>query len=203
MEKNPFKDFKLPKIQYKTPNFISQEELKLIIETTDQKILRYIFTFAFYTGLRLSEITNLKWEDVNLFNQIIQVGANDFITKSKKIRIIPLAKPATEILTKIKSDHYSNEIEYVFCKNRYSKYSGDYISRQFKKVVRKTGLKKDFKFHSLRASFGSYLLQKGVPISSISKLLGHFSIAVTEKHYASLSLNNLIDAIKVFDGIIY
>ena len=56
-------------------------------------------------------------------------------------------------------------------------------------------------FHTLMSSFGSFLLQNGIPISVISELLGHSSILVTQKHYTSLSTNNLVSALFPFNEV--
>jgi site-specific recombinase XerD len=75
------------------------------------------------------------------------------------------------------------------------------VRKKFKKAVRKAGLSEDSHFHTLRASFGSYLLQSGVPISHISRLLGHSSISKTEKHYNVVSFGKLNNAIASFNRI--
>jgi len=198
-EINPFTGIRLPKIQRKATSFISVEELKLIIDNTDRKVLKDIFMFAFLTGMRSAEIMNLIWEQVNLDQNFIQVGSNNFITKSRNIRFVPLSVPARNILLNRKPDHVSHSNYHVFDKENGFKFSGDYVSKKFKKAVRRVGLSEEIHFHTLRASFGSYLLQAGVPISHISKLLGHSSISVTERHYTAIQLTNIIDAVKTFN----
>jgi site-specific recombinase XerD len=123
-----------------------------------------------------------------------------FKTKNKKPRTIPLNNTLFQLLQNrlpkiidIKLD------DYLFAKYPGVPYSIEYVSKSFKKVVRKLGLNKKYHFHLLRVSFGSHLIQRGIPISTISKLLGHSSISVTEKHYISLSMENLANAVKVLD----
>jgi integrase/recombinase XerD len=194
IESNPFVGFKLPKIQLRTPKFISMEELEHICDCTDREIFKDIFRFAFLTGMRCGEIINLTWDNIDLNNNSIQIGSESFITKSRKIRFIPIANPVKEILLDHPPLHLSLKSFYVFNKGNGVPYRADYLSKKFKRAVRSARLSEDIHFHSLRSSFGSLLLQKGVSISVISKLLGHSSISVTEKHYASLSFNNLVDA---------
>jgi integrase len=59
IDSNPFSQIKLPKIQHKSPIFLTVDELKIILDNTDKKVLRDIFMFAFLTGLRLAEVVNL------------------------------------------------------------------------------------------------------------------------------------------------
>jgi integrase len=198
-EKNHLYGFKLPKIQTKHPSFLSFDELQNILKTTNRPDLKDIFLFAFFTGLRLSEIFNLTWNDINFDKGIIQVGNSDFVTKSRKIRYVPMAAQVKEILLRkntLRTHKSSSNYEKKIFKN-----APDHISHLFKACVRAAGMSEDIHFHTLRASFGSYLLQQGVAISVISKLLGHSSITITEQYYVSLTIDNLKSAISVFDSI--
>ena len=200
IEKNYMEGFKLPKIQRKHPSFITFDELQNIMDATDRQLLKDIFLFAFLTGMRLSEIIYLTWNNIDLQNGTIQVGSDDFITKSREVRFIPISEPVRVILKRRKLKSSKTEKQYVFHHCGFA-YQPDHISHLFKKCARDAGMNDSIRFHTLRASFGSYLLQQGVPISSISKLLGHSSIAVTEKHYVSLTNGNLINAISHFNTL--
>ena len=200
IDRNPFQEIRLPKIQRKATIFLTMDELKLIINKTDTKVMKDIFMFAFLTGMRLAELLNLTWDQVDLVQNFIQVGSNNFLTKSKKIRFIPLSIPAKNILIHRKPERIYLKDYYVFDKGNGFNLSSDYVSKKFKKALRKSGLDERIHFHTLRASFGSFLLQSGVPISYISNLLGHSSISVTERHYTRLKLSNLNDAIASFNS---
>ena len=171
------------------------------MKATKRQLLKDIFLFAFLTGMRLSEIIYLTWNSIDIINGIIRVGSDDFQTKSKEVRLIPITKPVLEILKRRKPKSSIKDKKYIFHHNGFA-YQPDHISHLFKECVRNAGLSDEIHFHTLRASFGSYLLQQGVPISSISKLLGHSSIAVTEKHYVSLTNGNLINAISHFNSLV-
>lgn len=201
IELNPFVRFKLPKVQLKTPKFITIEELEWICDFTDREIFNDIFRFAFLTGMRCGEIINLTWDKIDLKKNSIQIGSEDFITKSRKIRFIPISKPVKKLLLNNPPPNLSLKTVYVFNKGNGVPFRGDYISKKFKMAVRKAKLPEEIHFHSLRSSFGSLLLQKGTSISVISKLLGHSSISVTERHYASLSFNNLVDAMSTLNEV--
>ena len=204
LTENPMRRIKLPKIPNSTPVFINKPELDMIIANTYKKDVRDIFVTAIHTGMRLSEIIHLKWSAVNLRERTVTVRNNEtFTTKSKKERIIPINDTLLSALQKRIPNVLNISLdEYVFNKFPGIPYSVDYISKYFKKVIRKLGMNEKYHFHLLRKSFGSQLLQRGIPISNISKLLGHSSIDVTEKHYASLTIENLTNAVKVLDQVL-
>ncbi|MHA1988885.1 MAG: tyrosine-type recombinase/integrase [Promethearchaeota archaeon] len=123
------------------------------------------------------------------------------MTKSRKVRFIPIANPVKEILLKNPPSILSISKYFVFNNGNGIPFRADTISKKFKKAVRKAELPEEIHFHSLRSSFGSLLLQRGISISVISKLLGHSSISVTEKHYVSLSFHNLVDAMSSLNEV--
>ena len=70
---NPFKKIKAPKRVKSLPIFITKEELQLIIDNTSQKFLKDIFTTAFYTGMRLGELLNMRWSWIDFKQNLITV----------------------------------------------------------------------------------------------------------------------------------
>ena len=90
---NPLKKIKSPKVAKAFPVFISEIELQTILEKTKEKYLKDLFITAYYTGMRLGELVNMKWSWIALNNNQITVQCSDsFTTKSKKERIIPFNK---------------------------------------------------------------------------------------------------------------
>lgn len=194
---NPFTKVKFPKIPKSFPVFISEDEFLIILTNCPQEFLRAIFTVAFYTGLRISEILNMKWHWVNFFQNHIAVKCSeDFITKSKKERIIPMSEKVKNILfLRFNSAPHIPE-EFVFYQKKGSKLLPNFVSKQFKVSVRKSNLSEKIHFHTLRHSFASLLAQKGVSLYIIKELLGHEDLATTQI-YSHLQKENLIDAIKL------
>lgn len=86
----------------------------------------------------------------------------------------------------------------MFCKVSGERYTGDHISQSFKRACKAAGFDDAIHFHSLRHSFASNLVQKGVPLYTIKELLGHSSISTTEI-YSHLNLETLREAIAKFD----
>jgi site-specific recombinase XerD len=202
VKENYFMKIKLPKKHQTNPAFITSIQLAVISTQIENKTIKDIVTFAFYTGMRLNEIVNLTWRNVNLSTRIITVGDAEFTTKGRNQRYIPICEEVALILTfslreKEKIIPIGNS--YVFCKANGDAFTGDYISKTFKKACREAGIDKDIHFHSLRHSFASNLVQKGVNLYTIKELLGHSSISTTEI-YAHLNMDALKEAIRTFDS---
>jgi len=188
IEKNPFQGLKVV-IEENYPVFIGVEELNRIVEKETNFMLASIFRFAFYTGLRISEIVNLGWSDIDWENKIISVkNKNDFILKSKRQRDLPLSNVVYEILYNIRRD-----TGIVFHNNE-ERFRKEYVSKKFKKSVRSACLNDAIHFHTLRHSFASNLASQGVNLFVIQKLLGHKDPSVTQK-YSHLKIDDLVNAI--------
>jgi len=202
LTENPLRQIKLPKIPKSLPAFINYVELNAIVQDTKNRDLQDIFLTGFHTGMRLSEIINLKWSAINLSERSIIVQNNEtFTTKSKKERMIPINDTLAMILNNripkvlnIKLD------EYVFCKYPGVPYLKDYVSKNFKKVVRALKMSERIHFHTLRHSFASNLVQAGVSLYVVKEILGHEDLSTTQI-YSHLQKENLISAVKVLDQV--
>ena len=198
ISENPFKKVKVPKTSKSYPAFISENEFNQILASTKSNVLQNIFTIAFYTGLRLSELTNLKWVSIDFTENIITLyNGNGFNTKNKKDRIIPMNKKVREIFLNIlPKDINKNESRYVFEKHKDVRYNNEYISKKFKQGVRLAELDDRIHYHTLRHSFASNLVQKGVSLYVVKELLGHENITTTQI-YSHVQNPDLVDAIKL------
>lgn len=198
---NYFIKVKLPKKQKVNPAYIDERQLLLICQKIEVDVVKEISILGFYTGMRLNELVNLTWRNVNLTTRIITVGDEDFTTKGRNQRYIPICDEAFELLSKrIPKVHIvHNDKSYIFCKSNGLPFTGDFISKRFKSACKAAGTDKAIHFHSLRHSFASNLAQKGVSLYTIKELLGHSSISTTEI-YSHLNMDSLKDAIKTFDG---
>lgn len=221
---NHFMSFKLPKAQVLAPAFINSNQLSAISDHLKYQTVKDSVVFAFYTGLRLDEVTNVKWSNIDYEKRIITVGDDMFVTKGKKQRYIPMCEEVYELLKKregAKVNSHANIQKiiplnylctkksslstgstrgFVFCKENGFKYSKDYVSKKFKDACKKAKIDKSVHFHSLRHSFASFLVQQGVSLSTIKDLLGHTSINTTEI-YSHLNVTTLEEAIKKFDCV--
>jgi len=144
----------------KLPAYLSLDEFSKVMKNVKKKHHRAAFNLAFFSGLRLSEITKLQKENID-FN-----GKRIFIKDSKggKDRVVPIPKG-------MKSE-YLNCIP-LSC-------GGRTLEATFKRYVKKSGISKpDAHFHSLRHSFAVRCMERGIPLNQIQVLLGHENIATT------------------------
>jgi integrase len=118
-------------------------------------------------------------------------------SKNKEKRGIPLNASAMEVL--IRRSKIIPISGYVFATSNGTKIMTRNLNRAFTKAVKKAGIK-NFRFHDLRHTFATRLVQKGVDIYKVSKLLGHKSIQVTER-YAHHYPESLRDGVEVLDHL--
>lgn len=191
---NLFKKIKPPKTSKSLPLFINDKELQLIIDSTPRQFLKDIFTIAFYSGLRISEILNMKWSWIDdSQNLIITKISEDYKTKSKRERIIPIHSKILKILNRIKPV-IVNPKSLIISHSTGRKFNEDFISKQFKKSLRAAGLNDKIHLHTLRHSFCSNLVQKGVSLFVVKELAGHQNITTTQ-NYSHLTQSSLSDAV--------
>ncbi|MCH7826599.1 MAG: site-specific integrase [Bacteroidetes bacterium] len=199
IEKNPFAKIKIQKIQKSKPLFLSKAELQVILNNTNELIFKEMFLFSFYTGTRVGEVENIKWQNIDLEKKVITIGDEEFTTKNAKCRIIPMSKTLYKLLSK-KQPIDNDENRFVFCKSNGFPFRREYISKQFKKSCRAAGVSEKIHFHTLRHSFATNLSMKGIPLITIKELMGHSSIVVTEI-YSHTNLEAMQNAIQTFDNI--
>jgi site-specific recombinase XerD len=198
ISENPLKKIKSPKVSKSFPIFISEAELHTILGKTKEEYLRNIFFTAFYTGMRLGELVNMKWSWIDLNEKQIVVQCTDaFTTKSKKERIIPFSQNLKVIMNNQLNNKFDSSSDtFVFTDSRGKKLNGDYVSKKFKEAVLVAELDERIHFHTLRHSFASLLVQKGVSLYVVKELLGHEALTTTQI-YSHLQQQNLRDAVNL------
>lgn len=200
LDENPFNKIKSPKVVKSFPVYLSEAELILILNKTEDQLLKDIFTTAFYTGMRLNEILNMKWNWIDLNQNIITVtNSEDFKTKNQRERIIPIHNKVHSMLESHLPLSKQSANNLVFYRKAEIKLNGEFISKQFKKVIRIVELNEDLHFHSLRHSFASALIKNGVSLYIVKELLGHSNIKTTQI-YSHLDNGSLVQAIKKLAG---
>lgn len=133
IEQNPFKKIKFPRIPKSIPIFITQDEFNIIIYHTKNQLLRNIFTVAFYTGMRLGEIVNMKWNWIDMENETITTKLSlQFNTKSKKERLIPMNSIVSQVINKYYSQARGSITGHIFTQVKDVKLNEDYVSKNFK-----------------------------------------------------------------------
>lgn len=191
ISKSPFKFVKDFTITNKNVSFLQKEDLEKLLEKIEHPELKDLYVIAVLTGMRLSELVNLKWSSINFEQQVIKVVSSDeFTTKTGKSRVVPMHQRVYDILIK-----RPKKYDYVFCKKGGFRYEKNYVSRVFKRGVIAANLNSDLHFHSTRHSCASLLANAGTSIFDIQKILGHSSVNVTANTYSHLLPSTLINSI--------
>jgi len=192
MEKNPFKGIKLFTIPEAAPKFFSKREMTQLLEIIKETWLRDMVVFAVDTGIRIGELVNVTWSDIDFQNRRIRIShKDDFVTKTREERIVPMNDEVFDLLVGLKRNG-----DYVFSTTDRSRMDSDFVSRKFKRYVRALGLNEEYTFHTLRHTFASHLVKQGTSLFKVSKLLGHADIKTTMK-YAHLAPETLHDVVNL------
>jgi len=187
--KNPFARLALVRVPETAPVYFAKNDLQALIRTVKESWLKEIIIFAAMTGMRRGEIVNLQWFNVDMERRTIRIESDaTFKTKLGRSRTIAVNEAAWLVLKERKESAFQSD-GLVFS------YLGERIpanwgTRLLKRYVRKLGYNEKLNFHSLRHTHCSWLVQAGVSLYEIQKLLGHSSITVTQI-YAHLAPNEL------------
>ena len=180
IKENPFRKVKKPKPPEVLPLYFSEQEFESLLFKVPHKDFKELCITALFSGLRLAELLNLRWNDLDFASKVIQIKNSEiFTTKSRKNRIVPMSEDLYTLL-KERKDNVKNESPFVFHDKKGKPLKEQTISQQFKKYVITAGINDKLHFHSLRHSFATHLVKKGVPLFAIQKLLGHSSSKTTE-----------------------
>ena len=191
LEKSPLYVFKMLKEPPPIERYLTKEEAALLIKSSPD-YLREIITFALGTGMRKSEILNLQWTDITL-NRPFHYGEISVIGKGDKKRNIRTNKTVYDLLVKKIKERTSL---YVFPSTITNKNIVD-IKTAFSSALKKAGIK-NFRFHDLRHTAASWMVQGGADIYSVQLILGHSNIKTTQR-YAHLSPEYLGKQIGIID----
>ncbi len=176
LECNPFDNIEMVRLPEQAPSYLSPSDAKVLLGSISTRWLRDIILFALNTGMRRGEMINLRWQDVDFNLSVVHIRNTDtFSTKSRTERTIPLNSQALNILKEM-----SKQTEYVFTNSKGRKLIGKYVSECFREAIHDAGLNPKLHFHSLRHTFASWLVQDGVSLYEVQKLLGHSNISVTQ-----------------------
>lgn len=181
---NNFK-IKTPKTSKKIPTVLTKEEVKNLITQTYNVSHKLILKFLYSSGLRVSEITNLKVEDIDFDEKIGWVRSG----KGKKDRMIIISEKLLDDVKILIKNNNLNRKDYIFNINK-KKYSERNIQLLVKKAQNKAQIDKNIHPHTLRHSFATHLLEDGVDIRKIQELLGHSDLSTTQI-YTSISTKEL------------
>lgn len=185
MTENPAESVKLFKKTRKKKRFLSEEEISCLLAHLPEH-QKPIIQFDLLTGLRKSNLLNLKWSQVDLTHGYFSIPAQE--AKDGDDHEFPLSIEAIELL---KSIPRLPESEFVFCKEDGKPYKDIYNG--FKSALKRASIK-DCTPHTLRHTMGSHLSMKGVDLVTLKDLMGHKDIQSTMR-YAHVSPDHKREAI--------
>lgn len=184
ISKNPCDKIIIPKQTKKLPNYLSEQEIDKLLNI--KTITPYDFRnkamleLLYATGLRVSELCNLKINDIDFDSCFLRV-----MGKGKKERIVPVSDTALKYL-KDYITIYRNSIlknhtsEYLFISNNLTNITRQGFFKILKKECQRSGITKEVSPHVLRHSFATHLLRHGADLRIIQELLGHEDISTTQ-----------------------
>jgi len=200
IEKNPAKVLARPRQDKNVPSFLSEDEMAefLDLPSSDKPLDlrdRAALELLYASGIRVGELVAVDLEDISFGERLVRVKG-----KGKKERLVLFGKKAEAGLRAylqarpdILKDRLSQNA--LFLNYRGERLTSRSVERIVGKYIRRTAVRRKISPHSLRHSFASHLLSRGADLRVIQELLGHASLATTQK-YTHLDLKQLLDIYK-------
>lgn len=203
---NPCEFVKLPKSERYEYEFYSVEEMTQLFNAVKDDVLYPLIRITALYGLRRSELLGLQWDSVDFENnrltikhtvsKVTKAVAKDKTKNASSFRSFPLTADAKEIFLDAKAKEIENrklfgksynENDYVFKWDDGHTFSPDYISKHFAKILKMNNLR-HIRFHELRHSCASMLINSGFDLKAVQDWLGHADIKMTANIYGHLDV---------------
>ena len=192
---NPFDYVVLPKKEIKLPRYLSYDDLleifhNLEIKTNYDLRDRLILELMYATGVRVSELVNIKIDDITFSNQSINI-----MGKGNKERIVyynDVCKTILERYMKIYKELNKKNLNYLILNQKGDNLTTAGISYILNQIIKKISFEKHITPHMLRHSFATHLLNNGCDLLTVQELLGHSSISTTGM-YTHVTLDHIKD----------
>jgi len=192
---SPFSEVISPKQEKYLPASMSESEVEKLLNSPDaskeiEQRDKAMIEMLYATGMRISELVNLKITDIDMNRSVIKV-----MGKGSKERLIPFGESASEALfnyLKIRKDSSSKE---VFISNRGRKITRVAFWQRIKVYLLRESLKISISPHTLRHAFATHLLNRGADLRSVQLLLGHSDLSTTQI-YTHIAKQRLGDVLK-------
>ncbi len=192
LKENPTESVqKLKVTDAKKPRFLTEEEVDLLLQSCGEYLYPIFFTFL-NTGMRLGELIHLTWKDVDLKQKKIHIVSKEFWNPKTGERTIPMNEEIKNLLKELKSKSIGSL--FVFPGKNGEKLKLK-LRERFMTITKKCGFPDVTKIHSLRHTFASHLVMKGVDLPTVKNLMGHSDIQTT-MIYAHLAPDHLADAVE-------
>ena len=191
---SPVEDIEMIKQEKYLPISMSEKEVELLLESPNLESFigirdRAMIEMLYATGMRVSELINLKITDIDHNRLVVKV-----MGKGSKERLIPYGEVASDYLNvylKNRKEINSNEI---FLSNRGKKITRSAFWNRIKLYLKKENLKESISPHTLRHAFATHLLNRGADLRSVQILLGHSDLSTTQiyTHIAKQRLGEIL-----------
>ncbi len=184
---NPFKYVSTPKKEKKLPKYLGVEELEIIFNTPDVNTPlgqrdRLILEVLYATGIRVSELVNIKISDIDFYRKEIRI-----LGKGNKERIDPFGDYCLDAINTFINDgrkkmleKHHTDCDYLIINEKGKQITTRGVEKIIDNIVKKASLKKHVSPHMLRHSFATHLLNEGCDIRTVQELLGHESLESTQ-----------------------
>ncbi|MDD5692458.1 MAG: tyrosine recombinase XerC [Candidatus Omnitrophica bacterium] len=197
IKSNPILMLSSPKLEKHLPSFMTEEEVKKLIESAFAKAPDDLLAFrdraileSFYSsGLRISEVVGLNVDDVDFISGILKIRG-----KGKKERIVPVGEAALGAIKKY-LDKKKKETEAVFLNKNSRRITTRGVMDIVRKYLRLAGIKPGVSAHTFRHSFATHLLNRGADLRTVQELLGHANLSTTQiyTHLTTEKLKSVYD----------
>lgn len=179
---NPTIKIKIKKTSQSLPSLISNKDLDVIFDNFSEDFkdvyLNTIFEFLYSCGLRVSELCNLKVNDLSVDNKILKIKG-----KGSKERVVPISNLALKKLSDYlphRSQYNKFKLEYLFINQLGNKLTRQYVWSNLKEILLVNNITSDYSPHSFRHTYATHLLDGGADLRYVQELLGHSDIATTQ-----------------------
>jgi len=185
IKKDPTEQLSQPKLEKKLPVFLNIQEVEKLLEAPSSSSLfgqrdRAMLELLYSCGLRVSELINLSYHNINLKEEFIRIHG-----KGNKERVLPMGEIAIDYLMKYETNARpmllkNGQSDSYFLSNRGSAMSRQNFFYINKAYANQVGIDKPLSPHSLRHAFATHLVQKGADLRSVQLMLGHSDISSTQ-----------------------
>ena len=191
---SPIAEVVTPKQEKYLPISMSESEVEILLKSPNTKIKiekrdKAMIEMLYATGMRISELVNLKITNVDMQRCVVKV-----LGKGSKERLIPFGETASEALNDYMKDRQSLASKEIFLSNRGTKMSRQAFWSRIKVYLAREGLKDSISPHTLRHAFATHLLNRGADLRSVQLLLGHSDLSTTQiyTHIAKQRLSEVL-----------
>ena len=191
---SPIAEIVTPKQEKYLPNSMSESEIEKLLKSPNTKLKiekrdRAMIEMLYATGMRISELVNLKITNLDIQRCVVKV-----LGKGSKERLIPFGEVASEALNDYMKDRQDSSSKEIFLSNRGTKMSRQAFWSRMKVYLRREGLKDSISPHTLRHAFATHLLNRGADLRSVQLLLGHSDLSTTQiyTHIAKQRLSEVL-----------